>query len=125
MKLKAFLIAGAICSLGFGIPSLLIPSQVMSSYGVELNPAILLLARYSALGTVSMGLLSWFSRNMELLLAKKTIIPVLLISNIIGIIISAMGALAGTIKSGWLTAGLYLIFAVGYAWFLFKKTNVE
>jgi hypothetical protein len=123
MKLKTFLIASAICSFGFGIPSLLIPSQVMNSYGVELNPAILLLAQYSALGTISMGLISWFSRNMELSLAQKTIIPALLICNIIGIIISAIGALSGAIKFGWITAGLYLIFAVGYAWFRFNKTK--
>jgi hypothetical protein len=123
MKLKTFLITAAVVSCASGFISLLIPAQVMSLYGVEPNPAISLLAQYSGLGSFALGLVSWFSRNMELSLAKKTIIPALLISNIIGMIISAMGALSGAIKSGRETAVLYFIFAVGYAWFLFKKSQ--
>jgi hypothetical protein len=121
MKLKTFLITVAIISCGCGITSLLVPAQVMSLFGVESNPAISLLAQFSGLGSVALGLVPWFTRNMELSKAKETIIPAMLICNVIGIIISVLGTLSGAIKIGWLSSGLYTVFAVGYAWFLFSK----
>jgi asparagine N-glycosylation enzyme membrane subunit Stt3 len=123
MKLKTFLITVAIMSCGCGITSLLVPAQVMSLFGVESNPAISLLAQFSGLGSVALGLVPWFTRNMELSKAKETIIPAMLICNVIGIIISVLGTLSGAIKIGWLSSGLYTVFAVGYAWFLFSKSR--
>jgi hypothetical protein len=121
MKLKTFFVTAAIVSCGFGILSLLAPAQVMSLYGVEPNPAISLLAQYSGLGSVALGLVPWFSRNIELSQAQKTVIPAMLLCNIIGIIISILGTLSGAIQLGWVTAGLYIIFSIGYAWFLFTR----
>jgi hypothetical protein len=123
MKLRTFLTANAIVSCACGITALLFPAQVMSLYGVESNPAIILLAQYSGLGSVALGVVPWFSRNMELSQAQTAVIPAMLICNMIGIIISVLGALSGTIQLGWATAGLYIIFSVGYAWFLFTKSQ--
>lgn len=123
MKLKTFLIINAILYSAFGTMSLLFPAQVMSFYGVEPNTAISLLARYSALGSVALGLVPWFSRNMELSQAQKTIIPAMLICNVIGIIVSVSGSLSGTINGGWSLTASYLVFVIGYAWFLFTKSQ--
>lgn len=121
MKLKKFLIINATVSCSFGVMSLLVPAQVMRIFGVESNPAILMLAQYSGLGSIALGLVPWFTREMELSQAQKTIVPAMLICNAIGVIISILGSLSGAIKLGWPTAGLYLIFGIGYAWFLFYK----
>jgi len=123
MKLKTFLIVNAIVSCSFGVMALLAPAQVMSLFGVESNPAISMLAQFSGLSSVSLGLVPWFSRKMELSQAQKTIIPAMLICNVIGVIISVLGSLSGTINLGWITAGLYLIFAISYVWFLFSKSQ--
>ena len=123
MKLKTFFIVNAIVSCTCGIMSLLIPAQVMSLYGVEPNPAISLLAQYSGLGSVALGLVPWFSRNIELLQAQTSVIPALLICNGFGIIISVLGSLSDAIKLGWLVTSLYSVFAIGYAWFLFSKSQ--
>ena len=123
MKLKTFLIVNAIVSCTLGIMALLAPAKVMSLFGVESNPPISMLAQFSGLSSVTLGLVPWFLRKMELSQAQKTIIPAMLICNVIGIIISVLGALSGAIKLGWLTSGLYFVFAVGYAWFLFQKSQ--
>jgi len=123
MKLKTFLIVNAIVSCSFGVMALLAPAQVMSLFGVESNPAISMLAQFSGLSSVSLGLVPWFSRKMELSQAQKTIIPAMLICNVIGVIISVLGSLSGAINLGWITAGLYLIFAISYVWFLFSKSQ--
>jgi hypothetical protein len=119
MNLRNILTANAIVSCGFGIISLLTPAQVMRLYGVEPNPAISQLAQYSGLGSFALVIVPWSSRNMKLSQAQKTIIPAVLIYNVIGIFISVLGALSGTIHLGWVIAGLYIIFSVCYAWFLF------
>ena len=123
MKLKTFLIANAIVSCASGVMSLLAPVQVMSLFGVESNPAISMLAQFSGLGSVALGLVPWFARKMELSQAQKTIIPAMLICNVIGLFITVLGSLSGAIKMGWLISGLYFVFAVGYAWFLFSKSQ--
>jgi len=110
-------------SCGCGITSLLAPAKVMSLFGVESNPAISLLAQFSGLGSIALGTVPWFSRKMELSLAQQTIIPAMLICNVIGILISVLGTLSGAIKMGWLNLGLYTIFAIGYALFLFTKAE--
>ena len=125
MKLKTFLIINAILSCALGLSSLLMPKQVMILYGFQVNPAIILLAQYSALGSIVLGLVPWFSRNIELAQARKTIIPVLLISNVIGVIITVLSVVSGTMKLGILTALLYSVFAAGYAWFQFFKTKTN
>ena len=123
MKLKTFLTVNAIVSCSFRAMSLLFPAQVMSLYGAEPDAAISMLAQYSGLGSVALGLVPWFARNMELSEAQKTIIPALLICNLIGVIITVLGSLSGALKMGWPTVGLYCVFAVGYAWFLFSKSQ--
>jgi len=123
MKLKTFLIVNAFVSCLFGIVALLAPAQALSLFGVESNPVISMLARFTGLGSVALGLVPWFTRNMELSQAKKTIIPAMLICALIGIFISVSGLLSDGIKMGWPPAGLYLVLAVGYAWFLFSKSK--
>jgi hypothetical protein len=123
MKLKTFLITVAIVSCGCGISALLAPAQVMSFFGVESNPAILLLARFSGLSSVAIGIVPWFARNMGLSLAQQTIIPAMLICNVIGIIITVLGSLSGAIEMGWLSLILYAIFTIGFAFFLLTKVQ--
>jgi len=123
MKLKTFLIINAIVSCSFGVMALLAPAQVMGFFGVESNPAISMLARFSGLSSFTLGLVPWFTRNMELSHAQKTIIPAMLICHIVGGIISVSGSLSGAIKMGWLSSGLYFVFAIGYTWFLVSKSQ--
>ena len=123
MKLKTFFVINAIFSCFFGLSSIFFPSKVMILYEIGVTPAVSLLAQYSGLGSIVLGMVPWFSRNMDLDLARKTIIPALLISNLIGVIISVLSFVSGTMKLGLLTAGLYFIFAVGYFFFQFSKTK--
>ena len=121
MKLRTFLITAAFISCGCGITALLAPALVMSLFGVGSDPLISMLARFSGLSSVALGIVPWVTRNMDLPQAKKTIIPAMLICNVIGIIITVLGSLSGAIKQGWLSIGVYTVFSIGYAWFLFVK----
>ena len=121
MKLKTFLILNAVVGAGSGLTAILLGEKVLSMYGVDPNPSALLMGQYSALGTLAMALMAWFVRNVEDLKAQRGIILAFLITNGLGVIISLSGILSGVMKNGWIVVGIYLIFAIGYAYFQFFK----
>ena len=123
MKIKSVLIASALLSSLSGLSALLIPTKVLLIYGMEPSASICLMAQYSGLGSIAIGLISWFSRNIDDSQAKKTLVPALLIIHVIGTIISIMGTVSGTMKAGWPVVGLYFIFALGYTYFQFFKKD--
>jgi len=74
MKLKNLLVVNAIV-LGFsGINAVLLPAMVLSLYGVTPGPASLLMAQYAGLGSIAIGMVAWFARNIEDLKAQGAII---------------------------------------------------
>jgi hypothetical protein len=123
MKLRSLLIVNAIILGCSGIWALLLPSSVLSLYGVESGPAVQLMARYAGLGSLVIALVAWFSRNVMDLKAQRAIILAFLITYVIAVIVSVIGTISGTMKIGWAVVGLYLLFALGYAYILLLKKD--
>ena len=121
MKLKTFLVLNAVVGAGSALTAILMGEKVLSMYGIDSNPSTLLMGQYSALGTLAMSLVAWFARNVEDLKAQRAIILAFLITNVLEVIISVSGIISGVMKNGWPVVGIYLIFAIGYAWFQFIK----
>jgi hypothetical protein len=122
MKLKTLLVLNALVGAVSALTSLLFGDKVLSVYGIGSNPSAILMAQYSALGTFATALVAWLVRNVEDVKAQRAIIHALLITNVIGVIISISGMISGVMKNGWPVAGIYLLFASGYAYFqIFKK----
>jgi len=119
MKLKTFFLFNAIVSSLSGLSALLIPTQVLTMCGVDPDPAISLMAQYSGLGSLAIGLITWFSKNMEVSQARRTLVPALLITYVIGTLISILGTTSGIMAVGLPVVGLYFIFALGYFYFQF------
>jgi hypothetical protein len=124
MKLKTLLVLNAVVFAGSALTAILFSEKVLSMYGVDSNPAASLMGQYSALGTIAMALIAWFARNVEDRKAQLAIILAFLITNILGVIISISGIISGVMKNGWLVVGIYMLFALGYAYFqLFKRDD--
>jgi hypothetical protein len=123
MKLRSLLIVNAIILGCSGIWALLLPSSVLSLYGVESGPAVQLMARYAGLGSLVIALVAWFSRNVMDLKAQRAIILAFLITYVIAVIVSVIGTISGTMKIGWAVVGLYLLFVLGYAYILLLKKD--
>jgi len=125
MKLKLLLIINAIVLGCSGILAILLPSAVLSIYGVEAAPAALLMAQYAGLGSLVIALLAWLSRNVKDPQANMAIILAYLITYIIGVIISLLGTLSGTMKIGWAVVGIYLLFALCYLYALINAKRTK
>ena len=123
MKLKTLLVLNAVVGAGSALTAILLGEKVLSMYGVDSNPAAMLMGQYAALGTLAMALVAWFARNIEEKKAQRAIIPAFLITNILGVIISISGIISEVMKNGWPVVVIYLIFAIAYAWIQFFKRN--
>jgi hypothetical protein len=121
MKLKTILVLNAMVGACSGLTAILLGEKVLSMYGVDSNPSAVLMGQYSALGTLAMASVAWFARNIEDMKAQRAIILSFLITSVLGVIISLSGIISGVMKKGWITVGIYLIFAIGYGYFQFFK----
>lgn len=123
MKLKSLLIVNAVVLGCSGIWAILLPSSVLSIYGVESGPAVELMAQYAGLGSLVISLVAWFSKNLKDPNAQNSIILAFLITYVTGTIVSVLGTISGTMKIGWAVVGLYLLFALGYGYILLSKNR--
>jgi hypothetical protein len=123
MKLNFWMVAKAIVVLIFGIGFLAIPEQLAGLYGMTFDAVGTLMARLFAGGFILEGIVLWFARNTDRDdAACKGILWGVVISNLIGFIVTLLATLAGTWNAlGWLPVALYFIFGLAFAYFLFIK----
>jgi hypothetical protein len=58
--------------------------------------------------------------------ARRAIILAVFISDVIGVIVSVQGTLTGVMSTvGWSAVGIYLFFALGFAYILMKRSSPE
>ena len=124
MKLKILFIINAILALVYGICFVLIPAKVLLLYGLTASAGEALMGQYFGVALLSIGLITWLARNIADVNAQKALILALLISNIIGIIVSVIGTVSGVMNTfGWSAVIIYLFLSLGYAYFQFKKQS--
>jgi len=122
MKLSQFLVLNAVVSLVYGIGELLMPTTILSIYGITQGPGEQLLVQFFGVALIGIGLLAWFARNVAAAEAQRAIVLAYLISNAIGIVVSVLGTTSGVMSAvGWSAVLIYLVLTLGYAYFQFMK----
>jgi hypothetical protein len=126
MKLSNLFTINAIVALVYGISFVLVPTTVLSLYGVTQGPGERLMGQYFGVALIAIGLLTWFARNVTDSDAQRAVILALLISFVIGVIVSILGTVSGVMNAvGWSAVVIYLLFSLGYAYFQFMKPGVS
>ena len=123
MKLKHLLVVNAIVMGCSGISAVFVPAKLLSLYGVALGREVILMTQYAGLGSIAIGLVAWFNRNVEERKTQRAISLAFLITYVIAIVISVQGTISGIIKVGWPVILIYLLLAIGYTYFLFIKRS--
>jgi hypothetical protein len=119
MKLKTLLIITAIFSIINGISAMIMPEKVGSLFGIESCPSALMAAQLAGLGSTAIALFSWFMRNIEDIKTQHALTLSLLIVNGIGIGLSVMGIISGTMNTGWPAVAYFIILTIAYFYFHF------
>jgi len=123
MKLKTFSTIWSVIYIGWGLGLLIIPAQLMATYGLTLDSNGILMARILGATLTSFGLTFWLNRNIPS--TEKGWYNMLLTSfiyNIITIPVALMATLDGVMNSmGWMAVGLHIFLAATFGYFAFKK----
>ncbi len=123
MKLSTMMIINAVVAAVFGVAFVLVPSQLVSLYGIEDASEILLyVGQLLGAAFIGFAVLTWSARNANDSSARRAIVLALLVSDGVGFIVALIGQLADVVNSlGWSTVAIYLLLALGFGYFQFVK----
>ena len=117
MRVSLFMTAIAAVWLAYGTGFALIPAAIWSLYGVDLDAAGLLMARFLAASSLGLAAVSWLERQAEVETVRNVNVA-LLITSAGAIVASLMGLLSGVMGPlGWANVGLLLLMGVGHGYF--------
>ena len=123
MSLKFWMGLKAIIVAIFGIGFVVFTKWMGSIYGMDLNPQAVLLGQLFGTVFIFEAIVLWLTKNFAWPEAQKFVIAVL-VSNVIGFVVCLMGTLNKVWSSlGWLSVGLFLVFGLVFAYFLFIKKS--
>jgi hypothetical protein len=125
MKLSNFLVLNSILALVLGLCLLFLPATGLKVFGLTPAPEINLMAQFLGVELITVGLLCWFARKVTDTMAQKAMIQAFMIASLFGLIVSLVGTLSGVMNLyGWFGGvGIFLVLAIGYSYFLFKKPD--
>jgi hypothetical protein len=107
MKLSTVFIVAAVAGLIFGLGFLLMPAQVMSLYGVELNDAGQWVGRYLGATFLGIALLNWLVRNAPASDTRRAVVPGDFVLSALGLVVAVWDRIAGSRNAlAWLTVAI-------------------
>ena len=124
MKLSTWLTIAAVVAVVFGLAFVLVTGPLLSFYGITLDKAGTLVAQLFGAALMGFAVLNWFARNVTDREARQAILLANLASDTVGFVMALIGQLAGVANAlGWSTVALYLLLALGFAYFQFMKPS--
>ncbi|HMB23916.1 MAG TPA: hypothetical protein VKP08_13835 [Anaerolineales bacterium] len=131
VRLRNLLIVHAIVMLVLAAGLLLAPRTILSLFGltvgatVRFNASMNFVAQILGAALIVPGLLSWFAAGMEEIGAQRSISISFLVFNAASFGVSFFVGVLPQVMSaaGWILVVLFLLFAVGFAYFLFMRPS--
>jgi len=110
---------------------LLAPKTILNLFGltvgttVSFNASMNFVAQLLGGSLVVPGLISWFGSTMEEESARRSVVLTLLIFNLVGFGVSFFVGMLPNVMAigGWNVVVLFLLFAAGFAYFLFMRSS--
>lgn len=120
MPLNRLLLLGGVLALVFGIGFLLAPRPVLSLYGVEAAPAVVLMSRFFGAALVQLGLVLYLIRDVADPRTQRGVVIGSFIGSVAGLVVALTGQFWGLVNSfGWTSVAIYGLLLLGYGSFIF------
>ena len=124
MKLGNLFAVNAVIAGLFGLGFIFAPAQVLAQYGLTIDAGFSLVAQLFGAALIGYAVLTWPVRKAGDSEALRAIVFALLLSDGVAFVLALMAQLKGTVNSlGWSTVAIYLLLAVGFAYFHFAKPS--
>jgi hypothetical protein len=125
MGFKILMVIKAVVCLAFGVLLLLLPSQLLSLYGMSFSSAAAFTARAYGASMLGNLMLTWFARNAEESPVRRAIVLDLFVYDAVGLLATLALQFSGTFNLlGWSIVAIYLFFTVGFGYFLLRRERV-
>ncbi len=123
MGLRFWMAAKAIVEIVFGVGFVTAPVWLAKLFGMDLDTGGALMARLFGTAFIFGSIALWMGQNAARSeKALQGIVLAVVVSNVIGFVITLMASLAGTWNAlGWLPVALFLIFFLAFSYFLLFK----
>ncbi len=119
MKLRTYFTIVAVVALLYALGLILMPTFMATLHGLGTSASEILLARFFGVELLAIGLITWLSKDLPYS-SVRPIITGSLIADIVGAFFALMGTLNGVMNTfGWSAFAVYLLFALGFAYFQF------
>jgi hypothetical protein len=108
----------------FGLAFVFAPAQLLAQYGLAVDAGFALVAQLFGAALIGYAILTWSVRKAGDSEARRAIVLALFISDGIAFVLALIGQLKGMVNSlGWSTVAIYLLLALGFAYFHFAKPS--
>ena len=125
MNRSNFFTLKAIISVAFALALILIPSLIMSIFGIDLTETGEFIARLFGVEMLAVGFVCWYSRSSTDKLVTDIMLG-LFAADAIGSVIMVAGQINGIMNPlGWLNVVLWLFFTLGLGYFRFIQPNTN
>ena len=122
MSLKTVFIINTILAGFFALVCLLLPTTMLSWYGVISTDALALMTRFFGVTLFTIALATFNLKNSEFTQEVKSVVLALLISNAVGVIVAIWGQVSNiTNNFGWSTVIIYAFLTLAYFLIYSKK----
>jgi hypothetical protein len=125
MTIKTFFTILAVLAIIHGIGFVLAPDQLATVYGLEHSLAMALLSRLFGSALLAWGGIVWYARDFRDEGAVRAVLISTGIADVISVVVTVMGTLAGTMNEmGWVAVLIYLFSALGCGYFLMGRSRL-
>jgi len=122
MKLSALMTVNAVIAGLFGIAFVVVPVRLLAIYGITVDAQFALVGQLFGAALLGYALLTWTARNAAASDARAAIVLALFVSDAIAFVIALIAQLRNVVNAfGWSTVAIYLLLALGFGYFQFKK----
>ena len=90
MKVRTLMVAQAIVSTVVGLVFTIIPSQMLSTYGITSNIALDYMGQLYGVALLGIGVLAWLAKDSTASEAGKAILTGFFVASAIGFVVSLM-----------------------------------
>ena len=123
MKLSIWMTLTAVLAGIFGLAFVFVPAQLLAYYGITAGAPLELIGGFFGSALIGFAVMAWWARSAADSEARKALVLGFLVANFVGFIVALMGQLRGVQNAlGWSTVAIFLILALGFAYFQFQKS---
>jgi hypothetical protein len=124
MKLGHLFAVNAVIAGLFGLAFIFAPAALLAQYGLDVDAGFALVAQLFGAALIGYAILTWMVRKAGDSDARRAIVFALFISDAVAGVLALIAQLQGLVNSlGWSTVAIYLLLALGFAYFFFAKPS--